>query len=49
LPVIVGVSSAGQAAGILEINNVFSGVVANTSAQQIGLISISNTDVEFAF
>ena len=49
LPVIVGVSSAGQAAGILEINNVFSGVVANTSARQIGLISISNTDVEFAF
>jgi hypothetical protein len=49
LPAVIGLSSAGNATGILFINSVFSGMVANTSTHQIGVISVTNTDVEFAF
>ena len=49
LPAVIDLSSAGNATGLLDINSVFSGVVANTSTQQIGLVSVTNTNVEFAF
>jgi hypothetical protein len=53
LAAVIGLSSAGNAAGVLYKivgTNVFSsGVVANVSTQQIGAVSLTNTVVAFAF
>jgi hypothetical protein len=52
LEAVIGLSSAGNAPGILfTFTNptVTSGVVANISTQQIGVVSLTNTDIGFAF
>jgi hypothetical protein len=46
LPVFVGIST-NDAAGILLTNGVFSGVIANVNQQQIGVIGLTNTNVDF--
>ncbi len=48
LPAVIGLSCAGKATGLVYMNGVFSGVVANTRTQQIGVFSVAHTNIEFA-
>jgi hypothetical protein len=45
LPIVLGIST-NDAVGILLTNGVFSGVIANVNQQQIGVIGLTNTNVD---